>query len=89
MRPWASRFRESTVSEELRYSFGCGSFASSATPEFVGNKAANLVRMAGAGLPMPPGFVFPTGLCRACVQAGQRLPQRTAELLLQGIEEWS
>ena len=30
----------------------------------VGNKAWNLMRMARAGLPVPPGFVLPTGWCR-------------------------
>lgn len=31
----------------------------------VGNKAWNLMRMAASGLPVPPGFVLPTGWCRA------------------------
>jgi pyruvate,orthophosphate dikinase len=31
----------------------------------VGNKAWNLMRMAEAGLPVPPGFVLPTSWCRA------------------------
>lgn len=30
----------------------------------VGNKAWNLLRMAAAGLPVPPGFVLSTGWCR-------------------------
>ena len=30
----------------------------------VGNKAWNLIRMATAGLPVPPGFVLPTSWCR-------------------------
>ncbi len=32
--------------------------------EVVGNKAWNLMRMAKAGLPVPPGFVLPTEWCR-------------------------
>lgn len=32
-------------------------------PEVVGAKAANLMRMAGAGLAVPPGFVLGTNLC--------------------------
>ncbi|MDR3536495.1 MAG: PEP/pyruvate-binding domain-containing protein [Acetobacteraceae bacterium] len=31
----------------------------------MGNKAWNLMRMADAGLPVPPGFVLPTPWCRA------------------------
>jgi pyruvate,orthophosphate dikinase len=58
-----------------------------AAPEIVGNKAANLMRMARAGLPVPPGFVLPTTLCRAYLQSGERLPAGTAELLRQGVQE--
>jgi pyruvate,orthophosphate dikinase len=57
------------------------------SPEIVGNKAANLIRMAQAGLPVPPGFVLPTSLCRTYLQGGGRLPKGTAELLRQGIRE--
>jgi pyruvate, orthophosphate dikinase len=32
-------------------------------PREVGNKAFNLMRMAAAGLPVPPGFVLPTEWC--------------------------
>jgi pyruvate,orthophosphate dikinase len=43
--------------------------------------------MAEAGLPVPPGFVLPTALCRAYSQAGHRLPERAVELLHHGIRE--
>ena len=33
-------------------------------PQEVGNKAWNLMRMAEAGLPVPPAFVLPTSWCR-------------------------
>ena len=33
-------------------------------PNVVGNKAWNLMRMAQAGLPVPPAFVLPTSWCR-------------------------
>src|SRR5262249_34885755 len=66
---------------------GAGRGEGSATAEVVGNKGANLIRMAEAGLPVPPGFVLPTGLCRAYFQSGQRLPEGTPELLRQGIRE--
>lgn len=38
----------------------------------VGNKAFNLMVMARAGLPVPPGFVLGTELCRAYMQNGRR-----------------
>lgn len=36
----------------------------SATADVVGGKAAGLIRMARAGLPVPPAFVLSTALCR-------------------------
>ena len=36
----------------------------------IGSKAANLARMAALGLPVPPAFVLPVGLC-ADIIAGQ------------------
>jgi pyruvate,orthophosphate dikinase len=70
------------------YLFGCKAASPrDATVEVVGNKAANLIRLARAGLPVPPGFVLPTALCRAYFRSGQQLPDGTAELLRQGIRE--
>jgi pyruvate,orthophosphate dikinase len=57
------------------------------TVEVVGGKAAGLIRMAAAGLPVPPGFVLPTTLCQAYFQAGRRLPPNLPELLRHGIRE--
>jgi pyruvate,orthophosphate dikinase len=70
------------------YLFGCGAASPpGATAAVVGNKAANLIRMAEAGLPVPPGFVLPTALCRAYFHGGQQLPESTAEFLRQGSRE--
>src|SRR5215470_5989407 len=70
------------------YLFGCRAPSrSDAHPEDVGHKAANLIRMAEAGLPVPPGFVLPTALCRAYFEGGQRLPPGTPELLRRGLCE--
>jgi pyruvate,orthophosphate dikinase len=67
------------------YAFACGTASPrGATAEVVGGKAANLIRMAAAGLPVPPGFVLPTALCRAYFRDGQRIPECTADLLRQG-----
>jgi len=69
------------------YLFGCRTPGPwDASPDAVGNKAANLIRMASAGLPVPPGYVLPTGLCRDYFGSGQ-LPGETAELLRLGIRE--
>lgn len=38
--------------------------------EVVGSKAYNLMRMARYGLPVPPGFVIGTGLCREYLKHG-------------------
>jgi pyruvate,orthophosphate dikinase len=74
-------------SEEL-YLFGCGNPAPGvATAEVVGNKAAGLIRMAGVGLPVPPGFVLPTDLCRAYLRQTGPLPDGTADLLRRGLDE--
>ena len=39
--------------------------------EEVGNKAWNLMRLAEAGLPVPPAFVLPTSWCRRPGSAGE------------------
>lgn len=46
---------------------GCGELPAK---EIVGSKAHNLMRMARRGLPVPPGFVFGTGLCRDYLKRG-------------------
>jgi len=52
-------------------------------PEQVGNKAWNLMRMAEAGLPVPPAFVLPTDWCRV-----RPLDQASlSEALATGIRE--
>jgi pyruvate,orthophosphate dikinase len=68
--------------------FGCrGASTGEAPVEVVGNKGANLISMAKAGLPVPAGFILPTSLCRAFFQNGRRLPEVTTDLLRQGIRE--
>src|SRR5580704_11577585 len=51
----------------------------------VGNKALNLMRMAAAGLPVPPGFVLPTVWCSHSNEPGK---DKSAQLrfLRQGID---
>ena len=70
------------------YLFGCEAAGPrDATAEVVGNKAANLICMAKAGLPVPPGFVLPTALCRAYFEHGQKLPDDAAGSLRRGVRE--
>lgn len=67
--------------------FGCGGISgAAATAENVGSKAANLVRLADEGLPVPPAFVLPVGLCHDYFARGGRLPSGFAELLMEQME---
>jgi pyruvate,orthophosphate dikinase len=67
--------------------FGCEtSGAAMPALEDVGNKARNLVHMANAGLPIPPGFVWSTRLCRAYYAAGGQLPDGFQEQLAQSMQ---
>ena len=71
---------------EVRH-LGCGpTDLRDATAEVVGNKAANLMRIATAGLPVPPAFVFPTVVCRQYLQGGRNLPDGIADLLNDSLE---
>jgi pyruvate,orthophosphate dikinase len=68
--------------------FACGSEApSDASPTTVGNKAANLIRMAEAGLPVPAGFVITTGMCRDYFERGCRLPEDFSSLIRRDLEQ--
>ena len=53
----------------------------------VGAKAANLVRMARAGLPVPPGFVLDTSVCADYHARGERLDDGVRELVAEGVRE--
>src|SRR5271166_3787315 len=52
--------------------------------EEVGNKAFNLMRMAVAGLPVPPGFVLPVDWC-ALSRTGETAGAALRETLATGI----
>ncbi|HEX9034814.1 MAG TPA: PEP/pyruvate-binding domain-containing protein [Streptosporangiaceae bacterium] len=51
----------------------------------VGAKAANLMVMADAGLPVPPGFVLGTEVCADYHRRGGQLGANVADLVRQGI----
>jgi pyruvate,orthophosphate dikinase len=53
-------------------------------PFVVGSKAANLIRLSEAGLPVPPGFVLSTEVC-ADYQHRHELDAEVAELIAAGV----
>jgi pyruvate, orthophosphate dikinase len=59
-----------------------GSAPSKGGPQEVGNKAWGLMRMAQAGLPIPPAFVLPTAWCQRTQAADQPVLRQT---LAEGI----
>ncbi|MEQ8789615.1 MAG: pyruvate, phosphate dikinase [Pirellulaceae bacterium] len=66
--------------------FACGPLTEIAAAQDVGNKAANLIRMSDAGLPVPAGFVITTTACRDYFQRGGALPADFAAQLAPDIE---
>jgi pyruvate,orthophosphate dikinase len=50
----------------------------------VGGKAYNLMRLAAAGLPVPPGFVLTTAVCADYLESG-RAPADLADLVTTGV----
>ena len=53
--------------------------------ELVGNKAANLARMAALGLPVPPAFVLPIELCAAIARGDPHAQSKLTDGLAEGI----
>jgi pyruvate, orthophosphate dikinase len=60
------------------YSILRGSALAQKGAEEVGNKAWNMMRMARAGLPVPPAFVLPTAWCGR-TDAAAKLPEALAQ----------
>ena len=56
------------------------------TPETIGFKAFNLMRMAIIGFPVPPGFVINTQFCHEYYSNNKRLSPDFENLLLQNIQ---
>lgn len=52
-----------------------------------GGKGANLMRMAGLGLPVPQGFVLETSLCSVFEAAGGKLPEAVWTQVLTALSE--
>lgn len=49
----------------------------------LGNKGANLAEMTNLGLPVPPGFIITTEVCREYYRNGMKLPEGLTDELLQ------
>lgn len=56
------------------------------TKEMVGSKAHNLMRMARRGLPVPPGFVLGTSLCRDYLARGDKALAGLGDVLERELE---
>ena len=69
--------------EIIRIGAGCSEIA---PPEDIGAKAAILARMASAGVPVPPAFVLPIGLCAAIVEGDPEAKHALKGGLQEGIE---
>ena len=56
-------------------------------PDVVGAKAAGLIQMAEAGLPVPHGFTLSTSVCGAYHARGRHLGEDVITLVSQGIQQ--
>ncbi len=56
-----------------------------ASPATVGAKAYGLLRLAQLGLPVPPGFVLGTEVCRQYFASGGKVPAEVRDLVLTGL----
>lgn len=76
-------------SPKALFTFGDNAISSGSevNPDIVGNKGANLILMAQAGLPVPAGFVLPTDVCRDFMRNENRLGEDVSQLLEQGIKQ--
>ena len=54
--------------------------------ELLGGMGSNLCEMARLGLPVPPGFIITTQVCKSYLSSGQTLPEGLWESLRENIE---
>ena len=72
---------------ERKIAFLSDGSSETASPSEVGSKAANLMRMVAAGLPVPPGFVLGTEICADYHSGGGRLAADVVALVEGGIRQ--
>jgi pyruvate,orthophosphate dikinase len=70
--------------EGLHFIGGGWVHAAPLAPAVIGAKAHGLMRLDALGLPVPPGFVLGTEICRECLVSGALSP-RARELLAAGV----
>jgi len=62
--------------EKFYYFFGGGKADGDAgMKDLLGGKGANLAEMAGAGIPVPPGFTMTTTVCKLYYESGMEVPK--------------
>ena len=62
--------------EKFYYFFGAGKADGDAgMKDLLGGKGANLAEMAGAGIPVPPGFTITTTVCKLYYENGMEVPK--------------
>ena len=67
---------------KMVYRFGDGD---ASMVELLGGKGSNLCEMAKLGLPVPPGFVVSTQVCRDYFDRGERLPEGLADTIQDNV----
>ena len=68
------------------YAWGGGRAEGDATMrDLLGGKGAGLAEMTNAGLPVPPGFTITTEACNDYFTAGQQLPGRLWDDVLEAV----
>lgn len=74
------------MTERLVIPFGGGAASAHRLgKEHLGGKGANLAEMAEIGLPVPPGFTIPAGVCNEYQRAGNRLPEELLARMEEGL----
>ena len=71
-----------TVKFVYRFDEGDASMA-----DLLGGKGSNLCEMARLGLPVPPGFVISTQVCRYFLTKNQTLPEGLEESIKDHIQQ--
>ena len=75
---------QAVPSVKLVYRFDEGN---SSMSELLGGKGSNLCEMAQLGLPVPPGFVITTQVCRYYLNKNQTLPKGLEESIKDNIQQ--
>jgi len=75
---------QATRSVKLVYRFDEGN---ASMGELLGGKGSNLCEMARLGLPVPPGFVITTQVCRDYLSKNQTLPEDLEKSIRDNIQQ--